>query len=48
MSMAEFLSALAALVAFVTVLGIFLWAEAAREREAARRQWLAELRTWGA
>ena len=46
--MAEYLALLAALAVFVVVQGVFLWSAAARQREAARRQWEAELRTRGA
>jgi hypothetical protein len=47
-SMAEYLAALAALAVFMAVQIAFLWVAAAREREAQRRQWEAELRTRGA
>jgi hypothetical protein len=47
-TMAEYLAALAASAVFVVVQRIFAWAAAGREREAARRQWQAELRSRGA
>jgi hypothetical protein len=47
--MEEYLAALAALAVFGFVLGGFLlWAASARQREDARRQWEADLRTKGA
>ena len=46
--MAEYFAALAALAVFAAVQGLFLWNAAARQREAARRQWQHELRTRGA
>jgi hypothetical protein len=46
--MAEYPAALVALAVFAVVQGVFLWTEAERQREAARRQWQAELRNRGA
>jgi hypothetical protein len=47
--MAEYLAALAALAVFGFVQGgLLLWAASARQREDARRQWEADLRTKGA
>jgi hypothetical protein len=46
--MAEYLAALAALAVFGFVQGLFLRAAAQRQREDARRQWQADLRTKGA
>jgi hypothetical protein len=48
MSPAECLAALAALAVFVGVMAAFLAVAASREREAARKQWQADLRTRGA
>jgi hypothetical protein len=47
-SMTEYLAALAALAVFVAIQRVFLRSAAERQREAARRQWLDELRTKGA
>jgi hypothetical protein len=47
--MAEYLAALAALTVFGIVQGaMLLWTASPRQREDARRQWEAELRTRGA
>jgi hypothetical protein len=48
MGVTEILAVFAAAVVFVGVLAAYFSVTAAREREAARKQWQDDLRTWGA
>ncbi len=48
MGLGQYLAIAAAVAVFVTVLYAILSALAVREREAARKQWQADLRTRGA